>query len=110
MPFTASELEAWWRAQTSFEFEGEDELLLAEIFGEPPRTHFRTEPIPGEKLWATSRTSWKLWEELSDSGRLCKARLCFDSDSYLKMPDGRVVLHQGCTAPKEAAEDGARCK
>ena len=107
VPFTATALEEWWRQQETFEQGNEVTRVLADIFAEPLKK-FRTEEIPGEMLWAEDDASNQLWDEMSDSATHYKARLCCDSDSYLKAPDGRSIFHRGCTCPDAAAEDARR--
>ena len=94
-PFSKQELEQWWIAQVSFLQMSDDLKILYQACSEPVQTKFRTEEIPGIYIFADDDILWDLFNLMSDSGRHYKFTLCCDTDSFLKAPDGRVILHAG---------------
>ena len=99
VPFSASQLEEWWRAQESFDFDPDGiHDMLCRQFGEPPRSLPRTREFPGRFIDAEYPEGGELWKEMADSKKHYICELCCDGDSYLKRPDGTRIYHRGYKA------------
>lgn len=95
VPFSASQLEEWWRGQESFDSNPDgvfDEFY--QLFGETPPPHRQNE-FPGIFIDAEYPEGGDLWVTMADSKEHYLCELCCDSDSYLKRPDGTRIHHRG---------------
>ena len=94
---TPGELEAWWRSQETFDSNPDgiwDPLFLA--FGETPPPHRYRMDLPGQYLAAESDEEVDLWMSMVCDGLHYLCGICCDTDSYLKRPDGGMLLPIPC--------------
>lgn len=93
-PVGASQLDALWMSQQAAGMDGLERTLGGDWIG------------PGDfrDSKAAVKQYTKLWRRLFIPDRYT-AHICCDDDSYLRRPDGELVLHAGCADEFRHGED-----
>ena len=95
LDMTGPELEAWWAERESFWWAVTEEIQeFYRICGDEPEPLRAPMVLPGRFLSDDSEEHLEFWCSLSASHRHYYCQICCENDSFLKTPDGRLILHQ----------------
>ena len=100
-PFSACELEKWWLERDTFDFNPNGVWdSVCKLFGVTPPPH-RSFDVPGLFSYGDWEL-YRLWKRLRKLKRYYGGKICCDSDSYLKRPNGECIFHLGFKGDRNA--------
>ena len=92
VPMPPEDLEALWLAQESFDQNPDGSLdLFYTTINQVPPPH-TTLILPGHLVIAESQEDVDLWRLMAKEKKYYMCFICCDADSYLKRPDGTILL------------------